>query len=104
LAGDEHGSRDAAFSVLGLERLARRVGEAVQVEAVAVGAPDERQAMGTEPLERVVDRPPEVVRERPLAAGLVVVRDRLVEDREVAGLLDVGGHREHEPGGVVVEA
>ena len=105
-AGDEDRLGDPAVAVLGrLERLAGRVGEAVQVEAVVpVGAPDQRQAVRAEALERVVDRAPEVVGERSLAAGLVVVRDRLVEDREVAGLLEVGRDGEHEPGRVVVEA
>ncbi len=102
---DEHRLRDAARAVLGgLERLARRLGEAVEVEAVVpVGPADERQAMGPEAVERVAQRPAQVLAERRLGAGLVGVGDRLVEDGEVAGLLGVRGDGEDEPQRVVVE-
>ena len=56
---------------------------------------DEWQPVGTESLERVVDRPSQMVDERPLGSRQVVVLDRLVQDGEVAGLLDVGRGREH---------
>ena len=80
------------------------VREDVEVQAVVpVGPPDERQPVRPEPVEREVDAPPEVVVERRLRALGVVPRHGLVEDREVAGLLDVGRDREHEPRRVVVE-
>ncbi len=87
-----------------LERLAGLGREGVQVEAVVpVRAADERQAVGPEPGQRVLDGAAQVVVQRRLAAGGVVVRDGLVEDRPVAGLLEIGGDREHEPQRVVVE-
>ena len=73
----------AVLVVGGLERLAGRVGEAVQVQAVVpVGAADQRQAVRPEPVERVADAALQVLVERRLAAGLVVVGHRLVEDRQ----------------------
>ena len=41
--------------------------------------------------------------QRRLGARRVVVRDLLIEDRPVAGLLEVRGHRQDQPGRVVVE-
>ena len=66
MPGDEHRLGGAAGLVAGgLERLAGRVGEAVQVEAVVpVGAADERQAVRAEVLERVVERALEVLEQR----------------------------------------
>ncbi len=70
-ARDEHRLGDASLAVLGrLERLARLLGEAVEVEAVVpVGPPDERQAVRTEPVERVLHRAMQVLEQRPLAPG-----------------------------------
>ena len=45
----------------------------------------------------------QVLVQRRFRAGLVVVRDRCVEDGAVAGLLHVRRDREHEPQRVVVE-
>ena len=63
--GDEHRLGHPAVAVLRrLERLARRVREAVEVEAVVpVGTADERQPVRAEPFERVVDGAPQVVLE-----------------------------------------
>ena len=49
------------------------------------------------------ERPLEVLVQRRLRPGLVVVRGRLVEDLPVAGLLHVGRDREDQPERVVVE-
>ena len=56
-AGDEDRLGRAARLVAGgLERLAGRLGEAVEVQAVVpVGAADERQAVRADPVERVVE-------------------------------------------------
>ena len=105
-SGDEDGLGNAGFSVRGgLERFARRLGIRVQVEAVVpVGAPDQRQSVGSGPLQRVLDAPLQVLVQRGLGAGHVVVGDELLEDALVARLLEVRPHREHEPERVVVEA
>ena len=58
---------------------------------------------GPEPAQREVDAPPQVVVERRLRAVLVVPRHGDVEDRQVAGLLEVGRDPQDEPRGVVVE-
>ena len=65
-AGDE--DRFGHLAVLvggGLEALARRVGEAIQVQAVVpVGAADQRQAMRPKPVQRVVEAALQVLVER----------------------------------------
>ena len=60
--------------------------------------------MRPQPVERVAGRPLQVLEQRRLAPGPVVVGYGLVEDRPVTGLLDVRAYREHEPERVVVEA
>ena len=70
--GDEDGLGNLAVLVGGgLEGLARRIGEAVQVEAVVpVGAADQRQAMRPEALERVAEAALQMLVERRFGAGL----------------------------------
>ncbi len=103
--GDEDGLGDTSGAVLGgLERLARGLREAVEVEAVVpVGAADQGQAVGTAVFENVMEGPPEVFEEAADVVGVVVERHRRVEDREIAGLLDVGGDALDQPEGIVVE-
>ena len=104
-AGDEDRLGDLAFFVRGgLERLAGRIGEAVQVEAVVpVGATDQRQTMRPKAVERVLEAALQVLVERLLGARLIVVRHRLVEDAPVARLLEIGRHADDQPVRIVVE-
>ena len=60
--------------------------------------------MRPEAFQRIAQAAAEVVVKRRLGARDIVVGDRLVQQRRVAGLFQVGGHCEHEPQGVVVEA
>ena len=96
------------FAVLvggGLEGLARRIGEAIQVEAIVpIGTADQRQTMGAETLERVMEAALEMLVERRFGAGYVVVGHRLVEDAPVAGFLNIGANADDQPVGIVVEA
>jgi hypothetical protein len=105
-AGDE--DRFGHLAVLvggGLEGLARRIGEAVEIEAVVpVGAADERQAVRPKALQGVVEAALQVLVERHFRARLVVVGHRLVEDAPVAGLFEIGRDADDEPVGIVVEA
>ena len=76
----------------------------VEVQAVVpVGAADQRQPVRPQPVERVLDAALQVLVERLLGAGLVVVGHRLVQDAPVARLFEVGRHRQHQPQRVVVE-
>ena len=104
-AGDEDRLGDFAVLVgCGLERLARRVGKAVEVQAIVpVGAADERQAVRAEAFERVIEAAAQVFVKRLLGAGLVLELHRLVEDAPVAGFLEVSRDAEDEPVRVVVE-
>jgi hypothetical protein len=56
-----------------------------------------------EPVERILDRAAQVLVEGRLGARLVVEHDRLFEDREVAGLLEIGGNADDQPVRIVVE-
>ena len=107
LAGNEDrfGHRALAAVLRGLEGLARRVGEAVEVQAVIpVGAADQRQAVRPEPLQRVAQAALQVIVERLLGARPVLVDHRLVQDRRIARFLEVRGHAQDQPQRVVVEA
>jgi len=58
--GDETDSATLLPCCGGLERLARRIGEAVQVETVVpIGAADQRQTMRAKPFERVMETAPQ---------------------------------------------
>jgi hypothetical protein len=63
-----------------------------------------RQAVRPDAVQGVPDGALEMLVERRLGARLVVVRDRLVEDRGVPRFLEVCGHAKDQPGRVVVEA
>ena len=104
--GDEHAFGDAPVPIRRrLEGFARRVREGVQVQAVVpVGAADQRQTMRTQAVEGVLNRSPQMVEQRLGGSRLAVVLRRLVQHRPVAGLLQVGRHRQHQPQRVVVEA
>ena len=104
-AGDEDRLGDLAVLVgRGLERLAGRVGETVEVQAIIpVGAADERQAVRAEAFEGVIETAAQVFVKRLLGAGLVLELHRLVEDAPVAGFLEVGRDAEDQPVRVVVE-
>ena len=105
--GDEDGFRDCAIFLerRDLEGFARFGGEDVEVQAVVpVGATDERQAVRAEVVQRVVQRPLQVLGERRLGAGFVLVSHRRVEDVPVAGFLEVGHDRQRQPERIVVEA
>ena len=89
----------------GLEALVGIHREAVQVEAVVpVGTAYEWQGMRAEVVDDVIHRHAEVLEEGHLGARLIVEGHHLVEDGEVARLLDVGHGAEDEPAGVVVES
>src|SRR5208283_1557166 len=91
-AGDEDGFGNLAILIgSGLEGLAWRIGEAVQVEAIVpIGAADQWQAMGTKTLAGVMEAALEMFVERRLRAGHIVVGYGLVEDAPVAGFLKIG--------------
>ena len=103
--GDEDRLGHFAILVGGrLEGLARRRGEAVQVQAIVpVGAADQRQPVGSKPIQCIGKAALQVVVERRLGARLVVVRHRLVQDAPVAGLLQIRGDAHDEPERIVVE-
>ena len=105
-ARDENAFRLAALEVrAGLEALAGFAAEAVQVQAVIpVGAADERQAVGAAVRDRIADAAAQMLQERYFRALFVIERRRLVQDREVAGLLDVSRGAGDEPERIVVEA
>ena len=60
--------------------------------------------MRTEVVHHMVEGNAQVLHERHLGTRLVVEGHGLVEDGEVAGLLDVGHGAEDEPARVIVEA
>ena len=89
----------------GLERLARRVREAVEIQAVVpVGSTDERQAVRTDTFEGVIETAAQVFVKRLLGARFVFELHRFVEDAPVAGFLEVGRDAQDEPVRIVVEA
>ena len=59
--------------------------------------------MRAETVERVLDAPLKVLVERRLGTRLVVIRHRLGQDRPVAGFLQIRGHAQDQPEGIVVE-
>ncbi len=90
--------------VVGLEALARLVGEAGEVQAVVpVGASRKRQTVRSYLLAYVVERALAVVKHGVRKLGFVLIRYLLVENRNVARLLDILRHREYHPQRVVVE-
>ena len=63
----------------------------------------ERLAVRAETVECILDRAPKMLVERRFGTRLVVEHHRLVEDREVAGLLEIGGDADDQPVRIVVE-
>ena len=105
-AGDEDALGDAGVIVGdGLEALAGLFGEAVQVQAVVPVRPaDQRQAVRAAVIDDVVEGAAQVLAERGGQGRIVVKVDLLIQNRPVAGFLDVGVDGEDQPQGVVVEA
>ena len=103
--GDEDRLGHLAFLVGGrLKRLARRVREAVQIQAVVpIGAADQGKPVRPQPVQRVTEAAPQVLVERLLRAGLVVVLHRLVQNAPVAGLFQIRGDANDQPVRIVVE-
>ena len=104
--GDEDGLGDSSGTVGGrLEGVAGPFGEDIEVETVVpVRAPDQWEPVWTEPVQREPDRSPQVVAQRRLRTLGVVPRHGDVEDREIAGLLDVRGDGDDQPRRIVIEA
>src|ERR1035437_7227970 len=104
--GDENGFGNRAVFVRGgLEGLPGRVGEAVQVETIVpIGAPDERQAMGTETIERVAEAALQMLVERRFGAGRIVIGHTLIQDAPISSLFDIGVYSDNEPVGIIVKA
>ena len=105
-AGDHQRFGQAALGLVfgGLERFVWIVRETVEIEAVVpVGAPDARQAVGTEVIGDMVETDLQVFQQRLLAAGPVVERNRLVEDRKIARFLQIGDRPEEQPERIVAE-
>ena len=89
----------------GLEALIGIPGEAVQVQTVVpVGTTNQRQHVRTEVLDDMIHRDLQVVEEGYLRTGLVVEGHHLIEDREVACLLDISHGTEDKPAGIIIEA
>lgn len=65
--------------------------------------PDERKTVGSEVSQRVGDAGFEVVQEGVLRAMCVGIPYWLVENRSVAGFLDVGAGAENEPEMIIVK-
>ena len=88
-SGDKDGFGDLAVLVgRGLERLSRRIGEAIQVQAIVpIGAANKRQAVGAKTVERVAKAALEVLVERFFRARRIIVRHEFIEDVPVAALL-----------------
>ena len=59
--------------------------------------------MRSQALQRVLDTALEMLIQRLLAARLIFVRDHLVQDAPIAGLLDVSRHAQHQPQRIVVK-
>ncbi len=76
----------------------------VQVETVVPIRPaDQRQAVRADALERIADAALQVLVKRRLAARLVIIGHRLIQNRPVAGLFEIGRHAEHQPERIIVE-
>jgi hypothetical protein len=99
--GNHEGFGHAARSACsGLKGLSGRLGKDVEVEAVIpVCAADERESVGAEAIEGVLEAALEVVGEGLFCARPVLVDDRFVEDAPVTGLFQIGGDAEDEPSG-----
>lgn len=104
-SGDEDGFGHPAFDIgCRLERFARLLGEAVQVQAVVpVRASDQRQAMGPEIFDDMVEGTFQMLEQRSGVVGVAVERNLLVKDAQIAGFFNISGRAENEPKRVVVK-
>src|SRR5208282_4870025 len=95
---DEHGFGNLAVLIgCGLEGLPRRIGEAVQVQAIVpIGAPNEWQSMRSKTLQRVTEAALQMLVERRLGAGRIVIGYPLIQDAPIAGLLQIGGDADNQ--------
>ena len=105
-ARDEHALRNGAFArPEGLEALAGRRREAVEVETVVpVRATDERQRVRTLVCDGILKAPAQVFHERLRQLGIVVEIHHLVENRKIARLAQISRGARDEPEGIVVKA
>ncbi len=88
-----------------LEGLARSLGEAVEVEAVVpVSTTDEGETVRSEVGYNMIKGSLEVVDEGLRSGRIGIERSHVIEDVDIAGLLDVCSNTEDKPHGVVVEA
>ena len=79
--------------------------EAVQVQAVVpVGPADQRQAVGAQMGMGVAEAPAQMLHQGLCSGHVVVKGNRLVQDRPVTGLPQIGGGARNEPERVIVEA
>ena len=60
--------------------------------------------MGTPIVDGEIDAPADMLQQGHLGAGNIVEGGGMIEDRKIAGLLDVGTDGAHQPQGIVIEA
>jgi len=111
LAGqDEQASDHDAFSgtaILvggGLEGLSRRVGEAIEVQAVIPIRPaNQRQLVRSQTFKCVLNSPLKVFEQGHFGASLVLVGHHFVKDGKIPGFFHVRRGCEYQPVRVVIE-
>ena len=98
-ARNEHALSHGALAGAGdLEALARVLREAVQVQAVVpVGPADQGQAVGAQMGMGVAEAPAQMLHQGLCSGHVVVKGNRLVQDRPVTGLPQIGGGARNEP-------
>ena len=104
-AGDQHALGDPALSGLRrLEGFIRIDGVAVQIQAVVPVRPaDQGKPVGSQVVDHVSEGTAQVLEETPHAVGIVVEGNLFLEDRPIAGLLEVGAGGQDQPERIVVE-
>ncbi|MNO32640.1 hypothetical protein D3C76_226370 [compost metagenome] len=103
---DKHGFRYAACDILSrLERFARLGREAVQVQTVIpVRASDQRQAMRSEVIGNMLEGTLQMLEQGSGIVRIAVKRNLLIQNRIVAGFLDVGSCSRDQPERIIIEA
>ncbi len=102
---DRFGHRAIHFERCRLEGFPGFLREDIEVETVVpVGATDERQSVGTQPLQRITVAALQVFIQWLFGARLVFVGYWLVQDAPVAGLFEVCCHAQDEPLRIIIEA
>ncbi len=97
-------SRGAILVGGGLKRLTRRVGEAIEVEAVIPIRPaNQRQLVGSQSIQRVLDRPLKVFEQGHFGAWLVFVGHQFIKDGKIPGFLHISCCCQYQPVRVVIE-